>query len=359
LQVRARPAASTYPVHIGQGLAFKLRDLLGATLGGARVALISDDNVGRLYAEKVRDGIDAPVDLYDFPAGERSKSVPTWERLSARMLGDGHDRSSVVIALGGGVTGDLAGFVASTFMRGVPVVQVPSSLLAMVDASVGGKTGVNAEAGKNLIGAFHAPSAVVMDTTLLRTLPRPLMAEGLAEAIKHGAIRSRAHFDRVVGLASALLEADPNALGEVLPESVAIKAHVVSEDERESGVRSVLNFGHTLGHALERITDFAVPHGCAVALGMVAEARLGERLGVTEAGVADELAEALRACELPQEVPSDISLDDWVALTRGDKKSSAGRGRYVLLRRIGEVHPGENWLHEVPEADVAEVLEKG
>ena len=359
LQIRTGATARTYPVHIGQGIAFQLGTLLGDIVGGRRVALISDDNVARLYAARVREGISARVDVYDFPAGEEAKCVPVWERLSSALLADGHDRSSIVVALGGGVTGDLAGFVASTFMRGVPVVQVPSSLLAMVDASVGGKTGVNASAGKNLLGAFHAPRAVVMDTTLLRTLPRTLRAQGLAEAVKHGAIRSRSHFDRVVRLAPALLEADAAALSEVLPESVGIKARIVAEDERESGVRSVLNFGHTLGHALERAMDYAIPHGQAVAVGMVAEARLGERLGVTAPGTAEELAHALCLCELPHEIPTDVEPATWITLTRGDKKSSAGRGRYVLLRGIGEVDPGENWLHEVAESEVEAVLRKG
>ncbi len=359
LSVRVTPAPHEYPILIEDGAAFKLRDLLGGTLGSARVALISDTTVAGLYADAVRSGIGGRVDLYTFPAGEASKSVVEWNRLSERMLADGHDRHSVVVALGGGVTGDLAGFVAATFMRGIPVVQVPTTVLAMVDASVGGKTAINTPVGKNLLGAFHAPHAVVMDPLLLETLPRALRGQGFVEAVKHGAVRSVDHFEQLMSLASGLMDADPPTVRRVLPETVGIKIAVVEEDERETGVRAVLNFGHTLGHALERLTDFGVPHGSAVAIGMVAEARLGERSGVSRPGTADRLDAALRSFGLETSPPETVDVTAWVEGARSDKKGRDGGARYVLLRSIGDVDPGDNWLHTVPESEAVAALTRG
>jgi 3-dehydroquinate synthase len=257
------------------------------------------------------------------------------------------------VSVGGGVTTDLAGFVAATYLRGVPVVQVPTSYLAMIDASVGGKTGVDTSAGKNLVGAFHPPRLVVADTTVLRTLPRQERAQGLVEAFKHGAILDAAYFDRLEARVDELMEAEAGAAAEAVLRSVELKAGVVSEDELEGGYRQILNFGHTLGHALEAASEYAVGHGSAVALGMLLEADLGERLGVTEPGTRERLAGPLaRLVGSPPSVDAEAA----VPFLRADKKVRGGRMRTVLLRRLGEVDPGDGWSHEVSEEMLVDVL---
>ena len=244
--------------------------------------------------------------------------------------------------------------MAATYLRGVPVVQVPTSYLAMIDASVGGKTGVDVDAGKNLVGAFHAPAAVVADTALLRTLPAGERREGLVEAVKHGAILDVQHLATIEEGLEELLAADPETATEVVQASVALKARVVTEDERETGYRQVLNFGHTVGHALEAASEYRLGHGSAVALGMLAEAEMGERLGVTEPGVRERLAVVLEALVAPGDAlpPADQALE----FLRRDKKARGGRPRYVLLERLGKVAPGDGWTHDVPDALAHEAL---
>ena len=254
-----------------------------------------------------------------------------------------------------GVVGDLAGFVAATFMRGIPVLQVPTSLVAMIDASVGGKTAVDTDFGKNLIGAFHPPVAVVADPETIETLPRRERAQGLAEALKHGAILDQDYAHRIVELAEALLSAHPAATLEVVRRSVEIKAMVVSQDEREAGMREILNFGHTVGHALELASGYSIPHGSAVALGMLAEARMGEAWGLTAAGVADWLASALEPLELPSALPSFDPVQIAQLMAR-DKKARA-EPRTVLLSRIGEVARAQgSWSHPRSVAEIASTL---
>lgn len=261
------------------------------------------------------------------------------------------------------MTGDLAGFVAATFMRGVPVVQVPTTLVAMIDASVGGKTGVDTAAGKNLVGAFHPPRLVVADPATIRTLSRAERAQGLAEGVKHGAILDRAYLDGLERDSRALLAAVAETLAPAVKRSVELKGDVVSRDEREGGLRQILNFGHTLGHAIEACSAFDVPHGSAVAVGMVLEARLGERLGVTREGTARLLARALDGCELPTRLatlPVKRDVDALLSLTRVDKKGRSGTPRYVLLEGLGAVARNEDgaWSRPVDEAAVRALLEE-
>lgn len=325
-----------------------------------RYAVVADETVAALYGGRVCErlraaGLDA--ELFTFPPGERSKTRETWARLTDAMLAREFGRDSAVIAVGGGVTGDLAGFVAATYMRGLPLIQVPTSLVAMIDASVGGKTGVDAPAGKNLVGAFHAPRLVLVDPLVLTTLPRRERAQGLAEAVKHGAIRDFTHFESMEAAAASLLDADHTRMAELVVRSVAIKAEIVTRDEREAGVRRILNFGHTLGHAIEAATGYRESHGTAVALGMILEAHLGERLGITAEGTSRRLAHLLGCFQLATTLPPGVTTEEILRHARVDKKRSADRGRYVLLRRIGEVAEGENWTHDVPEHAVREALE--
>jgi len=349
-----------YPVLVKNGLLEDLPELLQAYAPSRRYAVISDATVGGLYGEGVVTSIaqaGAEATLHTFAPGEESKNRSTWITLTDELLASGLGRDGVVVALGGGVTGDLAGFVAATYMRGVPVVQVPTSLVAMVDASVGGKTGVDVPAGKNLVGAFHPPRAVLADPSVLQTLPRAERSRGLAEAVKHGAIRSRHHLEAIREGAGALLEGDPAVTGRLVADSVRIKAEVVAQDEREGGLRRILNFGHTLAHAIESVTRFQVSHGEAVSLGMVLEARLGEALGVTSAGTAEVLSALLQELELPVARPGGCPNDDLLAATRTDKKGVGGRARYVLLQTLGTVDEGSGeWVHEVGDPAVMAVL---
>ena len=301
-------AGGTYEVLIGSGLLRGIAPLLAERAPVHRYAVISDDNVAPLYGASVCDalvasGVDAP--LYSFPAGEACKTRENWSMLTDAMLDDGHGRDSCVLAVGGGVTGDLAGFVAATYLRGIPVVQVPTSYLAMIDASVGGKTGVDVRAGKNLVGSFHAATAVVSDPDTLTTLPAAERVQGLVEAFKHGAILDAQYFEWLTSSADRLLSAEIETATDAIVRSVRIKAHVVTGDEREAGYRQVLNFGHTVGHALEAATGYGMGHGTAVAAGMLLEAELGQRLGISEEGTRDRVASGLSTLGLSLDsVPS-------------------------------------------------------
>jgi 3-dehydroquinate synthase len=299
-------------------------------------------------------GVDAR--LYSFPAGEACKTRENWSMLTDAMLDDGHGRDSCVVAVGGGVTGDLAGFVAATYLRGVPVVQIPTSYLAMIDASVGGKTGVDVRAGKNLVGSFHAPRAVFADPGTLATLPAAERAQGLVEAFKHGAILDAAYFEWLTVAADRLLAVDIETATEAVLRSVRIKANVVTRDEREGGLRQVLNFGHTVGHALEAATGYRMGHGTAVAAGMLLEAELGERLGVTEPGTRAKIACSLATLGLSLDSVPSLDLEAAMRFLASDKKARSGRPRYVLLRRLGEVEDEKGWSREIPESLVSDVL---
>jgi 3-dehydroquinate synthase len=298
------------------------------------------------------------VDLLSFPAGEAHKTRAEWALLSDGMFAGGVGRDAAVLALGGGVTGDLAGFVAATYMRGIPLVQLPTTLLAMIDSSVGGKTGVDTPAGKNLVGAFLQPAVVAADTATLHTLPAAEIRAGLAEAIKHGAIADAAYFEAIAADLPALAALEPAALQRLIVRSVEIKAEVVGRDEKESGPRKMLNFGHTLGHAVEALSGYRLLHGEAVAIGMVLEARLGEAMGVTEVGTADRITEVLSAAGLPTRLPERMSAAAVLAATRTDKKARRGRVEYALIERIGAASAGGDgtWGWAGEEAVVEGVL---
>jgi 3-dehydroquinate synthase len=346
-------------VLIEAGARHRLPGLLAAHAPAHRYALVSDSNVAPLYAEEAAARCRAEgarADLFVFPAGERSKTRAWWATLTDRLLEAGLGRDGAVVAIGGGVTGDLAGFVAATYLRGVPLVQVPTSVVAMVDASVGGKTGVDVTQGKNLVGAFHPPKLVVADPETVSTLPVGERAEGLAEAVKHGAIADASYFSALTADASALLAGDAKAIHAAVLRSVEIKAGIVSSDEREHGFRQVLNFGHTLGHALEAGSDYRLGHGSAVAAGMVLEATLGERLGITEPGTARRISDALGAFGLGS-IPLPAGVPVLAALLGSDKKVREGEARFVLLARIGEVaRAGDAWTHRIAPDLIDEVL---
>ena len=352
---------ASYDILIGPGLVHQLDKILPEYCLAAAYALISDSHVGKAYGEDLAKELAAAgnrVELLTFPAGEWNKTRDTWASLSDRMLAAHLGRDSAVIALGGGVVNDLAGFVAATYLRGVPLVQVPTSLLAMIDSSIGGKTGVDVPAGKNLLGAFHQPRLVVADPELLGSLSSVQLAAGLAEAVKHGVIADAEYFAFLESEYAAIFAKHAPALERVVRRSVEIKAAVVAEDEREKGKRAILNFGHTVGHAIEATSQYEVPHGEAVAIGMVYEGRLAETLGIAAAGTSQRIRAVLERLHLPVEQPAASHVDDLIAAMRADKKVRAGEIRLALPRAIGTAHgdDGHGWTIPVDEATIRQVL---
>jgi len=349
-----------YPVWVEPGLLADVGSLVPAVAPAHRYVVISDTAVAPLHANAVAAMLPRSLCLEVLP-GESQKTRESWVRLTDEMLAAGCGRDTTVVAVGGGVVGDLAGFVAATFMRGVPVVQIPTTLLAMVDASVGGKTGVDTPHGKNLVGAFHPPAAVLADPLVLATLPRRELIAGLAEVVKHGVIADAAYFD-AVRAALPLLTGDEghNAtalLAHVVAGSVATKASIVAADEREGGVRKILNFGHTIGHAVETLSGYSLLHGEAVAIGMAVEAEAAERAGIAERGTAQTVRDTLQAAGLPVRRPADIAPDDIIDATRGDKKARAGRVEYALPVRIGAMaSAGGRWSLPLDDALLREAL---
>lgn len=301
-------------------------------------AVVTDENVLPLLPATERP-------MLVLPAGERTKRLGFLERTLEFFAETGVLRADRVAICGGGVIGDLGGFAAATYMRGIPYVHVPTTLLAMVDSSVGGKVGVDLAAGKNLAGAFHPPAEVRLYLPFLETLPPREIAAGLAEAIKTGAILDATLFD--------LLDDRPRTIG----RCIALKAQIVAEDEDERrGRRAILNFGHTVAHAIEAATGYArYLHGEAVAIGMVAEARLGERLGLTEAGVADRIRRSCAACDLPTEIPRDVPPNILVEAMRRDKKATSGCLAFALVEKLGTAR----LVPDVPEADVRAIIATG
>ncbi|HKK93392.1 MAG TPA: 3-dehydroquinate synthase [Longimicrobiales bacterium] len=360
--VRAGGGLRDYPVRIGLGIRVdvvpQLREVAPRV---TRWVVISDENVAPLYGADVSRALERAGlggDLLTVPAGEAHKNRSQWAALTDAMLDLGFGRDGGVVAVGGGVVGDLAGFVASTFMRGIPVVQMPTSLLAMIDASVGGKTGVDTDHGKNLVGAFHPPRLVLVDPETIATLPRSERSNGLAEALKHGAILDAPYGERIVAAADAVLDADPDAVLGVVHRSVELKAEVVSRDEREGGIREILNFGHTIGHAIEQTSGYALSHGRSIARGMLWEAALGEAIGTTRAGTEDHLRRWLTAAELPSE-RGPIDPAATVDLIRLDKKVRGGDPRVVLLSRVGEVdRDGDDWSRALGADELRANLER-
>ena len=325
---------ASYDILIGRGLLRELPALAARLCPAARYAIVTDSHVAKLLGERTRAAFQGAAELFSFPAGEWNKTRETWSGLSDRMMAAGLGRDAAVIALGGGVVGDVAGFVAATYLRGVPYLQAPTSLLAMIDSSIGGKTGVDVPAGKNQVGAFHQPRGVVADLECLETLTPIQLASGMAEAIKHGVIADPAYFELLAGEHQAVLKKDLEVLEQVVARSVQIKSAVVSEDEREAGRRSVLNFGHTIGHAIEATSGYEVLHGEAVGLGMIYEARLAEGLGAASAGLETRIATLLERYGLPLERP-EKPVDDLVSAMRHDKKNRDGAIHFSLPRGVG------------------------
>ena len=323
-------ASAAYPVHIGGGLLDRTGELIAAAAKSRRCAVVTDSNVGPLYGGRVQDSLKrAGFDFlaYTFPAGEQSKNLDTYRKILEFFALNRLTRSDFVIALGGGVAGDMAGFAAATYQRGVDYIQIPTTFLAASDSSVGGKTAVDLEAGKNLAGAFHQPKLVLCDTETFRTLTPETFSDGVAETVKHGLIADRDFFN---SLMAGRMDTDING---VVRRNVEIKASVVGEDEFERGKRKLLNFGHTLGHAIEKLSGFTVTHGHAVAIGMVLACRAAERLGHSPAGTLETVLDACRRFRLPTECP--YSAQALYDAATGDKKRDGGSIDVVVLEETG------------------------
>jgi 3-dehydroquinate synthase len=332
-RIDVRAGAGRYAIEIAPGASERLRELLDAAGTAARRFIVSTPTVWRLHGDRFQ-GVshDEPILI---PDGERNKTLATVGRIYDALIRAAADRACALIAIGGGVTGDVAGFAAATYLRGVPVAQVPTTLLAQVDSAVGGKVGVNHPMGKNLIGAFHAPALVAIDPTLLATLPRREFRAGLYEVVKYGVIASRGLFERVAEDLRPLFARDAAHLVPVIAESCQIKAAIVEADERESGVRRTLNFGHTAGHALEAVTKYRrFRHGEAIAYGMLVAAELGVRRGVFAEADRDGLA-ALITKMGPLPPVADLSTAQVLEAVARDKKVIAGQLHYVLPTAIG------------------------
>jgi 3-dehydroquinate synthase len=337
------PRDRSYTVEIRPGILAEVPLLLSRAEGKRRMFVISDSNVTRLYGRAFSSRLAAAgcdATLLDVPAGEHSKSPATVNALYTKLFRGGITRDSLVIALGGGVIGDLAGYLAATVLRGVRLVQIPTTLLAQVDSSVGGKVGIDHPAGKNLIGAFHQPSAVYIDPEVLATLPAEEFKNGFAEVVKIAAALDAPFFSQIERNAPRIRRENTPLNAKIVETAVALKATVVEKDERETGLRRVLNLGHTIGHALESSGGFALKHGEAVAIGMAAEARISLELGLLAAPDCVRLTRLLEASGLPVNPPRSINERAFMSAIRLDKKSDVTGTQFVLLRRIGECAPG-------------------
>ena len=331
----------SYDIEIGSGNLRETARFCDAEAEDAHAVIITDANVDDLYTEPVADSLvelGAEVDILSVEAGEQSKAPEVAAELWEQMLDQGADRKSVVVALGGGVVGDLAGFVAATFARGLRFVQVPTTLLAQVDSSVGGKVGVNLPGGKNMVGAFWQPRGVVIDVDVLDTLPQREYRAGLAEVVKYGVIQDAEFFAFLEANVEPINSRDHAVLTSIIERCCRLKADVVEQDEREeTGLRAILNYGHTFGHAFEAATGYEeLLHGEGVAIGMMCAARLAQRLGRVDAAFVERQRALLQAFGLPLTVP-DVASDELIELMYRDKKVDRGKLRFVLPSRMGHV----------------------
>jgi 3-dehydroquinate synthase len=329
----------SYPIYIGPGL-LRNKELYTPHIKGRQVLIVTNETVAPIYLDDVKSALtDYQVDTVVLPDGEKYKDLDTLNMIFDELLDRRHNRTTTLIALGGGVIGDMTGFAAATYQRGVNFIQVPTTLLSQVDSSVGGKTAVNHPLGKNMIGAFHQPQAVIADTDTLETLPLREMAAGMAEVIKYGLISDSEFYAWLQDNVAGLMSGDDESLAEAIYRSCENKASVVAQDEREGGIRATLNLGHTFGHAIEAHQGYGKwLHGEAVGAGMMMAADLSRRLGYLSEKDEHDLLRLLQAAHLPVKGPKDMSCDDYVSRMAVDKKVLDGALRLVLLKRIGEAY---------------------
>jgi len=340
-----------YPIVIDQQ-AFNFAKIR-SRLTAQKVMLVSDVHVAPLYLEPLRAELDGyEVHECVIEAGESHKNTDSWQKILNALAEQGFNRSDVLIAVGGGIVCDITGFAAASWMRGIDFVQVPTSLLAQIDASVGGKTGVNHAAGINLIGAFHQPQAVLINIATLQTLPAREFAAGIGEAIKYAGINQPQFFTWLQDNRLAIKQKDQNALQHLISECCRFKADIVRDDEKEQGVRALLNLGHTFGHAIENVSEYRYLHGEAVAMGLVMAADLSVRLGYAEADLKNQFMALIEAFDLPLLLPADYTPKQLINAMRLDKKVQSGQHRLILMRGMGQAFVAEN----IPETAIAETI---
>jgi len=347
----------SYEILIGPGLLLEVaKDLRKLDLAG-KYFVVTDSTVKDLLGIDLLNLLDQEglrAELLDFPAGEESKNMDTLVSLARKMVTSGADRASAIVALGGGVVGDVAAFLASIYMRGIPFVQIPTTLLAQVDSSVGGKTGVDLPEGKNLLGTFAQPKRVYADIGVLATLPLKELRNGIAEVVKYGVIRSLELFELLEKQGQDIVNLEPEIVSHVVAQSCAIKADIVAKDELEGGLRRILNFGHTIGHAIEAAANYKIAHGEAVSMGMVAAAMLSAKKGIASVDIAERIRRVLEQLGLPVKIPDSFSPQHLVKLTKHDKKSVGGKVHFVLCDAIGSTVIRD----DVSDRELTEVIEE-
>jgi 3-dehydroquinate synthase len=352
-----KKVAPSYEICIGYDVLDRIGLLIARHMPALHYIIITDVNVSAIYGKMLLDrlkGMALPADMIEFPAGEDAKSIGTTVAVVERLLRLGADRKSALLALGGGVVGDVTGFIASTFMRSVPYIQIPTTLMAQVDSSIGGKTAIDLPEGKNLLGTFYQPRGVFIDVKFLDTLPEEEMSSGLAEAIKYGVIDNVEFFNFLERNIDAIKERDRDVLEEIIENACRIKKGIVEIDEKEMGLRRVLNFGHTIGHAIEAESNYTMSHGAAVSLGMVAAARISESMHDFPHSDRERIEHLLESVGLSCRIPRTITTDGIMARLRADKKKEGDRIHFVLLKKIGMpfINGG------VPESILCETVEE-
>lgn len=350
-------AQHSYPIYIGSGVLSLLGEYFHRIFGNRRAVIVTDDIVGPIYAQQVLSSLKSAqleAHLVSIPPGEASKRLSVTEMLYDKMFDFSVERSDVILALGGGVVGDLAGFAAATFKRGINYIQVPTTLLAMVDSGVGGKTGINHPRGKNMIGAFYQPKFVFTDIEILKTLPRRELGCGLAETVKHAVIRDGSFFEMLEANNRPIIELQSDLLVEIVVRNCRIKAEIVSLDEREANLRGILNYGHTIAHAIETVLaerDFH--HGEAVALGMIAAARLAAQRSLLKAEQAQRIFNLLKAFDLPTQITGDLPVDQLYQSMQHDKKVREGKINFVLPTSLGSC----TFVNDLTETEIKNVIQ--
>ena len=337
----------SYPIYIGTNIGLDEK-LYRKHISSKRVALITNEQIADLYLKEISHTLSSfDLKTLVLPDGETEKNLNTVEKTVEFLSDNGLDRDSTVIAFGGGVVGDITGFVASSYMRGIKFLQVPTTLLAQVDSSVGGKTGVNIKQGKNLIGAFYQPTAVIADTRFLNTLETRRFSEGLAEVIKYGLIYDSVFFEWLRENTNKILDIDPETMIQLIERCCQIKAAVVSQDEKEGSIRAILNFGHTFGHAIESLTDYSsFSHGEAVAIGMIMAANLSQYMGMVSSNDVENIRKSIDAFNLPTNKPN-LDSNKFLEAMKRDKKSQDGEIRLILLESIGKAMITSDYPNEL------------
>ena len=351
-----RKTSASYEIYMGENIVDRMGLIITKNNWASRYIIITDSNVLPLHGERVQATLremDLRVDMIDFPAGEDSKNIQISIDIVSRMIDLGADRTSALIALGGGVVGDITGFIASIYMRGIPYIQVPTTLLAQVDSGIGGKTGIDLPEGKNILGTFYQPKGVFMDMAFLKTLTPRELGTGLAEIVKYGIIDDPELLNSLEGEAEAIRNRDMSLLEEIIARSCRIKKGIVEIDEMEKGVRRILNFGHTIGHAIEAESGYSIPHGNAISMGMAASAILSERLKYLPSGDRERIISLIRAMGLPDRIPKNLSPEGIFSRIERDKKKAGNTIHFVLLKKIGIPFISGG----VPEALIRETVE--